>query len=101
YFGKLILPEQDIIGMIAVSGDSILGCDMFATHALLAEHYENLINSYATGAITTGKAVNVTPQKVDQYLQQLIDDESKQEGEVQKKGTMLKDGKRKIHISTF
>ena len=101
YFGKLILPEQDIIGVIAVSGNSILGCDMFATHDLLAKHYENLINSYATEAITTGKAVTLSHDKVNQYLQTIIDDESKQENEVQKKGTMLKDGKRKIHISTF
>jgi len=101
YFDNLILPERDIIGVIAVSGDSILGCDMFATHDLLAEHYESLVNSYATEAITTGKTVTILPEKVNQYLQTIIDDESKQEKEVQKKGTMLKDGKRKIHISTF
>ncbi|HEV8512395.1 MAG TPA: DUF6569 family protein [Cyclobacteriaceae bacterium] len=101
FFGNLIAPEQDIIGVIAVSGDGILGCDMFATHELLVEHYPNLINSYSTEAITTGKPVTLSNEKVNQYLQKIIDDESKQESEVQKKGTMLKDGKRKIHISTF
>lgn len=101
FFEKLILPEQDIIGVIAVSGENILGCDMFAAHELLAAHYENLINSYATEAITTGKTVTMSQEKVNDYLQTIIEDKGKQEKEIQRKGTMLKDGKRKIHISIF
>lgn len=103
YFEPLIVNEDDVIGVIAVSGDNILGCDMFATHELLKEHYHNLVNSFATEAITSGKTVQVQYDKVNQYLDTIIEDERKQENEVQKKGTMLKDkeGKKKLHISTF
>ena len=101
FFGKLILGENDIIGVIAVSGDGILGCDMFATHDLLGKYFPSLINSYATEAITSGKTVSISYEKVNEYLRSIIDDEHKQEQEVEKKGTMLKDGKKKIHISTF
>jgi hypothetical protein len=101
YFGKLLLQEGDVIGMVAVSGETILGCDMFATHALFEEHYANLINSYATEAITSGKEATVSYEKVKIYLDSIIEDESSQEKEVEKKGTMLKDGKRKLHITTF
>jgi hypothetical protein len=101
FFNTLVLQEGDVIGIIAVSGDKVLGCDMFASHTLLSEHYSNLVNAYATEAITSGKQVTITRDKVDQYLQSIIADESKQETEVQKKGTMLKQGKKKLHISTF
>lgn len=101
HFNPLIVNEEDVIGVVAVSGDNILGCDMFATHELLAKHYQNLVNSYATEAITNGKQVTIPYEKVQQYLMTVIDDESKQEGEVKKKGTMLKDGRKKVHISTF
>jgi hypothetical protein len=101
YFGKLLLEENDVIGVVAVSGDSILGCDMFATHALFKEHYMNLINSYATEAISTGSKVSVSYEKVKAYLDSIIADESKQNREVEEKGTMLKDGQRTLHISTF
>jgi hypothetical protein len=101
HFQKVLSQEEDVIGVVAVSGDSILGCDMFATHGLFQEHYPNLISSYATEAITSGKTVNVSYEKVKNYLDKIIVDETKQEDEVQKKGTMLKDGKRKVHISTF
>jgi hypothetical protein len=101
HFTGLIADEEDVIGVVAVSGDSILGCDMFATHALFQEHYPNLVSSYATEAITSGKTAKVPYQTVKNYLDKIIVDETKQEDEVQKKGTMLKDGKRKVHISTF
>jgi hypothetical protein len=101
HFRKLLLQEDDVIGIVAVSGELILGCDMFATHALFEEHYTNLINSYATEAITSGKEVTVSYEKVKIYLDSIIKDESSQEKEVEKKGTMLKDGNRKLHITTF
>jgi hypothetical protein len=101
YFSKILLQEPDVIGVVAVSGDKILGCDMFASHSLLAQHYPNLINSYASEAITSGKAVTVPYEKVKQYLDSIIADEGRQEQEVEKKGTMLKDRDKKLHISTF
>jgi hypothetical protein len=101
HFGNLFKDQNDVIGVIAVSGDKILGCDMFATHALFEKHYVNLINSYATEAITTGDVVNMGYDRVNDYLKSIIADEGKQEKEVEKKGTMLKDKNRKLHISTF
>jgi hypothetical protein len=101
HFGKLILHETDVIGIVGVSGDVILGCDMFATHVLFQKHYTNLVNSYATEAITSGKEVTVSHEKVKIYLDSIIQDEARQETEVEKKGTLLKDGNRKLHITTF
>lgn len=101
HFGKLLAQEKDVIGVVAVSGNRILGCDMFATHALFQQYYLNLINSYATEAITSGETVTVTYEKVNVYLDTILSDENKQEKEVKEKGTMLKDGSRKLHITTF
>jgi hypothetical protein len=84
-----------------VSGSTILGCDMFLTHDIFSKYFPGLVHSYATEAITSGSAVTVPYVKVQQYLDSIIADESKQEQEVEKKGTMLKDGNKKIHISTF
>jgi hypothetical protein len=101
HFAGVLAREGDVIGFVAVSGNSILGCDMFATHELFAQHYANLINSYATEAITSGKPVTISYDKVKQYLRSIIADESRQDEEIEKNGTQLKVGKRKIHISTF
>jgi hypothetical protein len=101
HFKDLLGGEEDVIGMVAVSGDKILGCDMFATHGLFKSHYANLLNSYATEAISTGKTITIQYDKVKEYLQAILKDETNQEKEIPKNGTLLKDGKNKIHISTF
>ncbi|MBL0743839.1 ARPP-1 family domain-containing protein [Chryseolinea lacunae] len=101
HFTPLLVNEPDVIGVVVVAGDAILGCDMFATHALFAQHYPDLVNAYATQAITTGKPVTVPYEKTKQYLDTIIADEYKQDNEVKKKGTMLKEGGKKVHISTF
>jgi hypothetical protein len=74
---------------------------MFASHELLVKYLSSLLNSYATEAITSGGRVSVPYEKVTDYLQSIINDENQQENEVKKNGAMLKDGDKKIHISTF
>ncbi len=101
HFQTILLKKADVIGVVAVSGDRILGCDMFATNDLFKKHYGNLIHSYATEAITSGKAVEISYEKVQQYLHAIIDDETLQERKVKDNGILLKDGHKKVHISTF
>jgi hypothetical protein len=101
HFGNMFANQNDVIGVVAVAGDKILGCDMFATNELFRKQFANLLNSYATEAITSGKRVSVPYEKVSGYLQSIIADEADQEKNVREKGAIMENGKRKIHISTF
>lgn len=101
HFRKLLLDDPNVIGVVAVSGTTILGCDMFANHDIFGKYLPNLLNSYATEAVTSGGTPSVSYQQVREYLDSIIDNENKQEEEVKKKGAVLKDGTKKVHISTF
>lgn len=103
HFEKLLVNENDVIGLVAVSGDEILGCDMFANHELFKQHYRNLIHSYSTEAITAGKPVTADFKKVNQYLDTILNtqNDAEQEKRIKEKGTMLKERDKKLHISTF
>jgi hypothetical protein len=93
--------QDDIVGIVAVSGEKVLGCDMFASHDLFIKQYPNLVNAYAAEAITSGSKVTITRNLVEQYLHVLLNDESKQELELEKRGTVLKDKGKKVHLSAF
>jgi hypothetical protein len=101
HFQGTLSSDQEIIGLVAVSGNNILGCDMFATHEVFQQYLSNLLSSYATEAITSGSKPAVSYTQAEQYLMSIISDENKQDKEVEKKGTILKDGNKKVHISTF
>jgi ARG/rhodanese/phosphatase superfamily protein len=101
YFKSLLASDTRIIGMAVVTGDSILGCDMFATHALLMNHADNLITSYATEVITSGKKITVPFVKVKSYMDTILSDETKQEQLIKQNGTMLKEKNSKLHITVY
>jgi hypothetical protein len=93
--------QPDVIGIVAVSGKEVLGCDLFATHEMFLDYYPNLLDSYATEAISSGAPVTATYNDVNRFLQDLISDESKQEESLKDSGTILKDKGKKYHISKF
>ncbi|MFL5727897.1 MAG: ARPP-1 family domain-containing protein [Cytophagaceae bacterium] len=99
--GNSFNTDPSVIGVVAVSGDSIIGCDMFVSNPMFKKYYPNLLNSYATEAITNGKEVKVSYQQVSAYLNSFIANEEKQEEIIKSKGTQLKEGQRKVHISVY
>jgi hypothetical protein len=88
--------NNKIIGFIAVTGDQIIGCDMFATHELFISSYENLIHSYIGHAITNGSNITISNEKVFSYLHNILKNESKQEEKIEKNGTLYKWNNKKI-----
>lgn len=48
--------QDDVIGVMAVSGDKVLAIDLFATPQLFQQQYSGLVHGFATEAITYGAA---------------------------------------------
>ena len=63
--------KENVIGIVAVSGSTILGTDIFGHPNLFKKQYEALLHSYVTEAITSGTEVNISQEKVDQHSKEL------------------------------
>ena len=101
HFKAIMKTQANVIGVVACTGDSILGCDMFATPDLFNTYLDNLLNSYATEAISNGSAAKTSYAAVQEYLNKFLADESKQEEVVEKNGSILKNKGRKLHLTKF
>ncbi len=101
FFKPAINSEKDIVGVIVVTGDKVIGTDIFATHDLFMQNFDGLLHSYATEAIINGEAVTVTQTTVDKYVNELLSDEKKQEETLRKKGNKFENKGKKIRISSF
>ncbi len=99
-FADLPRSSASVIGVVAVTGNRVIGCDMFATPDLLRNAFPDLLKSYASEAITSGAKVSIGKSVVDKYIANILE-ESKQAERVQEKGQMYKRGARTMHISTF
>ncbi|MCX7591807.1 MAG: hypothetical protein N2255_09290 [Kiritimatiellae bacterium] len=67
------LPRPSTVGLVALAGDVILGCDIFSDSELCAKLWEKLIRSYAAEAIGDGRGGSDRPSArvVRKYLEQL------------------------------
>ena len=100
YFRKKLGNVKDLVGVIVVTGDKVIGVDIFANNDLFKSNMEGLLHSYATEAIIDGKEISVSQQDVDRYMQVLLD-ESKQAEMLKTGGSSLNVGNKKLKISSF
>ncbi|HMH34974.1 MAG TPA: DUF6569 family protein [Puia sp.] len=101
FFQTAFSTDQDVIGVVVVSGDKVLGCDMFATSALFKQNFDNLLHAYATEAIVNGKTVTILPAAVKAYMDQLLSNERVQESTLKAKGNKFEEKGRKLRVTSF
>lgn len=101
FFQPKINAEKDIVGVIVVTGDKVIGADIFATHDLFIQNFDGLLHSYVTEIILNGKPVTVTQAAVDKYVNDLLSNEKKQEETLKTKGSKFENNGKKLRISAF
>jgi hypothetical protein len=101
FFSKRFDADPNIIGVVVVSGNKVLGCDMFATPALFKSQFGSLLYSYATEAILSGKAVTATAATVKAYMNPLLSNEASQKLILKQKGNDFVEKGKKLRVSSF
>ena len=89
------------VGLVCVSGDKVLGCDIFAGNALFYDQLEPLLNGYAEEAINIGKAVQAKDDKVKKYMDKILTDEKGQAEYLKKNGKIYRYLGKVIHLTGF
>ncbi|MFN8323372.1 MAG: DUF6569 family protein [Chitinophagales bacterium] len=101
YLKTQLAREPQVIGFVAVTGNKIVGCDMFATPVMFKQQADNLLKSYATEAISNGAPPKVTNSEVKTYLDKLLLNEAARPAVIQKDGKEFKKGDKTLHISLY
>ncbi len=102
FFMKSLKTKSNCIGFVGVSGDKIIGCDIFATPDLFNKQSETILNGYITEAIIHGSTVNIKYDDVKNYLEEILTvQQDKQDNAINEKGGQYEYKNRKIHITTF
>ncbi len=101
HFEDLVNSDTSYIGFVAVTGDTIISCDMFATNRLFRKQSAQLIKASAIEAITNGAAVTILATSVLKFLSEFMKNESTQIETVRDQGEMLIHNGKKIHINYY
>ena len=102
YFLKSLNSKSNCIGFAGVSGNKIIGCDIFASPDLFSKQKETILKGYITETIINGGTIKVQYNEVEKYLTELLTtQQEKQDAVINKKGGQYKHNNKKIHITTF
>jgi hypothetical protein len=71
FFNKQMKLPDHTIGIIAVSGDKVLGADIFNHPTLFNKQFPSLLHAYVTDVITYGKAVNIEEDALDKFIKKM------------------------------
>jgi hypothetical protein len=93
--------DSSILGFVAVSGDRVVGCDIFADNELFFSQLEPLLMGYADQAVFFGSPITLSDTDLKTYMDKLLSNEQSQEKFVKENGKIFKQNGEVIHINTF
>jgi hypothetical protein len=93
--------DSTITGFVCMSGDKVIGCDVFATPYLFYGSLQALLYGYIEAASNYGKPVAIKDEKIKAYLDPILTSETSQEDYLKKNGKMYKYKGKVIHINGY
>jgi len=99
YFEDKMENTENVIGMVVVSGNEILGTDIFNHPNLFKKQYKVLLHSYVTDAITNGKAVKVSESKMKTYSNKIKRDYNRKLTNTKEQETKFRYKGQLVHFS--
>ncbi|MBK8144994.1 MAG: hypothetical protein IPK62_08350 [Bacteroidetes bacterium] len=101
-FFKSKFPNNErILGVVAVSGSKVIGCEIFATRQLFLQSWVNLLPSYINEAVNDGASVRISTTEVKRYVNQLLENEASQAKYLKKNGKLFRYNNRVMHLVAY
>lgn len=99
--GRLPHSVKHIVGVVAVTGDRVVGCDVFATEEMFAQAFPQLIDAYIAEALSNGSEVTMTDAAIQDYFKKLFENEKELEKKTNGNGYLFKQEGKTYRISSF
>lgn len=93
--------DSNVVGFVAITGDKIIGTDIFDGGDLFYPALDPLLHGYIDEAMEAGSPVTLKNPPVRRYMDELLKDQPSQDAFVHDKGKIFRDSGRVIHVNTY
>jgi hypothetical protein len=98
---KLARTDSNVVGFVAISGDKIIGSDVYNATDLFYNQADPLLHGYIDEAMQSGAPVTLKDPPVHRYMDKLLKDEASQTVFVKDNGAIFREGGVVVHINTL
>ena len=88
-------------GFICVSGDQVIGADIYNSQQLFYDQLVPLLQGYIEEAVLNGSIVHIKDEKVKTYIDPALNDEKSQENYLKERGKIFRNNNEVFHITIF
>jgi hypothetical protein len=93
--------DSSMVGIVCMSGDKVIGADIFASRTLFFNQLDPLLKGYCDEAVYMGKPVTINRDEEQKYLDKLLKDKFSQEIFLKENGKIFRQHGLVIHINSF
>ena len=93
--------DSTIVGFVCMSGNKVIGSDIYASSNMFYNLLEPLLKGYCDQAVYMGKPVTITREEEKIYLDKLLTDKMTQEAFIKENGKIFRQHGMVIHINSF
>lgn len=101
FYNKFKYTDSNVVGFVAISGDKVIGSDIFATRGIFYYQLEPLLHSYIDDVLLFGTPVTMKDAPIRHYMDQLLKDQKSQDAFCLRNGKIFKEGTQVVHVNTF
>jgi hypothetical protein len=99
--GKFKTADSSIVGFVCMSGDKVIGSDIYASRDMFYNQLDPLLKGYCDQAVYMGKPVTITRDEEKVYMDKLLTDKISQEAFLKDNGKIFRQHGQVIHINSF
>jgi hypothetical protein len=93
--------DSTIVGFVCISGNKVIGADVFASKNLFYNQLDPLLKGYCDQVVYTGNPLTITRDEEKIYLDKLLTDKITQEQFLKENGKIFRQHGQVIHINSF
>ena len=98
---KLAATDSSFAGFIAITGNQIIGTDLYSTKEMAMEAFENTLRSYSATAIVVGDPPEVKKEEVVKFMTPILSDNKTRSDFLRNRGRVYMYQGKIIHIVAY
>jgi hypothetical protein len=98
---KFKTTDSTIVGFVCMSGDRVIGSDIFASPGLFYNQLDPLLKGYCDQVVYTGRPLTITQPDEKIYMDKLLTDKISQAEFLKDNGKIFRQHGEVIHINSF